>query len=206
MYNGKGHKPVNMSEIAIPAKSIFVGERMFFCRRTKQANEFVKTVKQITIGDKYPYTGIHKKTADAVSLQDEDTLWCKGVISVDSAKGLSYGVFYYICKLFDFRDMDEHRDLDATQFEIVTYSVQEKKCLKLYGRVSKNHQGVLFHRKIELKKGIQWKDETNPRDIVNLFSVGLSLIPKACLFFLRPVAKLGLKTSGKPKFSAQLLV
>ncbi|CAC5382194.1 unnamed protein product [Mytilus coruscus] len=62
--------------------------------------------------------------------------------------------------------MDEHRDLDATQFEVVTDSVQKKKCLTFYGRISKNNQGGFFHRKIEPKKVIQWEDKNNPRDIV----------------------------------------
>ncbi|CAC5408103.1 unnamed protein product [Mytilus coruscus] len=110
--------------------------------------------------------GIHKKRADAISPQDEDTLWCKGVISLDSAEGLSYGVFYYNCKLFGFRGMDEHRHLDATQFEVVTDSVQKKKCLTFYGRISKYNEGGFFHRKIEPKKVIQWEDKNNPRDIV----------------------------------------
>ncbi|CAC5405574.1 unnamed protein product [Mytilus coruscus] len=124
--------------------------------------------------------GIHKKRADAISPQDEDTLWCKGVISLDSAEGLSYGVFYYNCKLFGCRGMDEHRDLDATQFEVVTDSVQKKKCLTFYGRISKNNQG-------------------------GLFSTYLSLIPKTGPFYRRPIGKLGLNTSGKPKFSAQVV-
>ncbi|CAG2247964.1 unnamed protein product [Mytilus edulis] len=149
--------------------------------------------------------GIHKKRADAVSPQDEDTLWCKGVISLDSAEGLSYGVFYYNCKLFGFRGMDEHRDLEATQFEVVTDSVQKKKCLTFYGRISKNNQGGFFHRKIEPKKVIQWEDKNNPRDIVNLFSTYLSLIPKMGPFYRRPIGKLGLNTTGKPKFSTQVV-
>ncbi|CAC5356086.1 unnamed protein product [Mytilus coruscus] len=126
-------------------------------------------------------------------------------VTASGLEGLSYGVFYYNCKLFGFRGMDEHRDLDATQFEVVTDSVQKKKCLTFYGRVSKNNQGGFFHRKIEPKKVMQWEDKNNPRDIVSLFSTYLSLIPKAGPFCRSPVGKLGLKTSGKPKFSAQVV-
>ncbi|CAC5402364.1 unnamed protein product [Mytilus coruscus] len=62
--------------------------------------------------------------------------------------------------------MDEHRDLDATQFEVVTDSVQKKKSALHSMAVLVTIIGEgFFIEKIEPKKVIQWEDKNNHRDI-----------------------------------------
>ncbi|VDH99612.1 Hypothetical predicted protein [Mytilus galloprovincialis] len=75
---------------------------------------------------------IHKKRADPVSIDDEKILWEKGIFSMTTSEGLSFAVFYYNCKLFGFRGMDEHRDLDASQYKILIDYTQNKRCLKFF--------------------------------------------------------------------------
>lgn len=40
--------------------------------------------------------GVVKKT-DNIYIEDENQLWEKGVISTETAKGLSHGVLFYNC-------------------------------------------------------------------------------------------------------------
>ena len=98
-------------------------------------------------------------------MDDEHILWDKGVFTFDTAEGLSHAVFFYNCKLFGFRAMDEHRELDPSQYKIYT-DQHNKRCLKFFGRASKNHQGGMNNRKVEPKQITHWEDPSNPRDIV----------------------------------------
>ncbi|XP_063442151.1 uncharacterized protein LOC134722460 [Mytilus trossulus] len=148
--------------------------------------------------------GIHKKRADPVSIDDEKILWEKGIFSMTTSEGLSFAVFYYNCKLFGFRGMDEHRDLDVSQYKILIDYTQNKRCLKFFGRVSKNVQGGINHRKIEPKQITHWEDTSNPRDIVKLFSTYLKYVPSEGPFYRRPIGKMSLKNEGT-KFSAQVI-
>ncbi|CAC5389442.1 unnamed protein product [Mytilus coruscus] len=100
--------------------------------------------------------------------------------------------------------MEEHRDLDASQYKIIIDYMQNKRCLKFFGRVSKNVQGGINHRKIEPKQITHWEDTSNPRDIVKLFSTYLNYIPSEGHFYRRPIGKMGLKNEGT-KFSAQVI-
>ena len=147
--------------------------------------------------------GIHKR-ADPVSIDDEKILWEKRIFSMTTSEGLSFAVFYYNCKLFGFRGMDEHRDLDASQYKILIDYTQNKLCLKFFGRVSKNVHGGINHRKIEPKQITHWEDTCNPRDIVKLFSTYLKYIPSERPFYRRQIGKMSLKNEGT-KFSAQVI-
>lgn len=128
--------------------------------------------------------GIHRQRADPVTDEDETRLWESGVISMDNAKALSYGVFFYNCKLFGFRGGDEHRDLQTDQYRLTDENGQ--KVLTFYGRNSKNVQGGLKQRKVEPKVIRQHEDLTNDRCVVTLFETYLRHIPKGD-FYLRPL-------------------
>ena len=54
---------------------------------------------------------------------------------------LSYIVFFYNCNFFCFRALDEHKQLDASQFSI-SVDTNGNKELHYTGRLCKNVQGV----------------------------------------------------------------
>ncbi|ESO98023.1 hypothetical protein LOTGIDRAFT_174460 [Lottia gigantea] len=62
--------------------------------------------------------GCKPKTADPVSNEDEYKLWNSGVFGFTNSTSLQYTVFFYACKLFGLRGRDEHRHLEADQFEL----------------------------------------------------------------------------------------
>ena len=52
--------------------------------------------------------GTTKQVADPLTLADEEQLWSSGTIGFHSSQALSYGVYFYNCKMFGFRVMNEH--------------------------------------------------------------------------------------------------
>lgn len=128
--------------------------------------------------------GIHRQRADPITDEDEDRLWESGVIGMNSARALSYGAFFYNCKIFGFRGGDEHRDLHTDQFRLTEENGQ--KVLTFYGRNSKNVQGGLKQRRVEPKIIRQHEDPTNDRCVVRLFETYLRHIPQGD-FYLRPL-------------------
>jgi hypothetical protein len=67
------------------------------------------------------------KRADPVLPNDEQALWDSGVFNFDLSTGLSYIVFFYNCKIFGFRALDEHKQLDAFQWILM----EIKNCITL---------------------------------------------------------------------------
>ena len=51
------------------------------------------------------------QVSDTISPQDEASLWETGTFSLDTARGLSYCVFYYNGNKFGLRGGNEHRNL-----------------------------------------------------------------------------------------------
>ena len=49
---------------------------------------------------------------------DKEQLWCSGTIGFHSSKALSYSVYFYNCKLFGFRAMNEDVSLMFEQYEL----------------------------------------------------------------------------------------
>jgi len=103
--------------------------------------------------------GTEKKRADPITVADEDRLWTK-VFGDNTSLGMSYAVFFYNCKLFGFRGMDEHRNLAAEQFQVKADTVG--KYINFSGRVCKNVQGGLDQRRIEPKLIKHFEQSGNP--------------------------------------------
>ena len=61
--------------------------------------------------------------ADAILLGEVDKVWESGVISLDTAQGLSHGIYFYNLKCFGLRAGQIHRDLNTDQF---TFKFDEK--------------------------------------------------------------------------------
>ena len=55
--------------------------------------------------------------SDPVLGSDEDNHWYI-VFSKDNSLSLTFAVFFYNCKLFGLRGMDEHKDLASEQFNV----------------------------------------------------------------------------------------
>ncbi|XP_062572924.1 zinc finger MYM-type protein 2-like [Saccostrea cucullata] len=139
--------------------------------------------------------GVVKHTQN-VTIDDKNELWEKGVINKTTAKGLSYGVFFYNSKVFGLRGLSEHKELQAQQFTISTDRI-------IYNEsMSKTVKGGLKDRKLTPKTITQFSNPQNPRCVVDLFTLYLSSIPNKGPFYRRPLPP------GKEnivKFSSQVV-
>ncbi|XP_066288271.1 zinc finger MYM-type protein 3-like [Branchiostoma lanceolatum] len=141
--------------------------------------------------------GAERRQADPLTQEDEDKLWTTGTISTNTSMGLSYCVFYYNCKVFGLRGMDEHRRLQIEQYKFGTDV--SGKYLLYTGRICKNVQGGLNHRQVDVKRIKQHADNTNERCVVNLFETYINSLPhQQGSFYRRPMVK-----STVPKFTLQ---
>ncbi|XP_078608426.1 uncharacterized protein LOC144880237 [Branchiostoma floridae x Branchiostoma japonicum] len=83
--------------------------------------------------------GVTKRQADPLTTDDEDRLWESNTISLSTSEGMSYGVYFYNCKVFGFRAMDEHLNLLIEQYRFGTDT--NGHYMYFTGMVSKNVQG-----------------------------------------------------------------
>lgn len=126
---------------------------------------------------------------DNLSVDDEIKLWESGEINTNTSKGLSYGVFFYNCKVFGFRGLTEHKQVSAEQY-VVRYNYLGNPVLTYNEFISKTTKGGLNDRKSSPKVVTQYSQPENPRCVVRLFVKYLECIPKTGPF---------LQTSFTPK-------
>ena len=112
-------------------------------------------MKEMTIAG----IGTKKTSADPLTVDDEEQSRSTGTIGFNSAKALSYAVFFYNCKVFGFRAMNEHVSLVAEQYEMGTD--KDGEFITFNGRVPKNVQGGLQQRKVEVKTIKQYAQPLN---------------------------------------------
>jgi hypothetical protein len=121
-----------------------------------------------------------------------------GTIGFQSAQALSYGVYFYNCKVFGFRAMNEHVNLMAEQYE---FGVDETgEFVKFHGRVSKNVQGGLQQRKVDVKDIKQYAQNSNIRCVVKLLKEYMRRIPSSGRFYRKPLAS---RELGDVRFGSQ---
>lgn len=60
--------------------------------------------------------GTEPQQADPITAKEEEILWNKGQLGAGTSQSLINTVFYYNCKLFGLRGMDEHRSLSCDQY------------------------------------------------------------------------------------------
>ncbi|CAG2239147.1 unnamed protein product [Mytilus edulis] len=130
--------------------------------------------------------GTNVKRADPILTTDEEAMWDSGVFNCNTSNGLTNIVFFYNCKLFGFRALDEHKQLDASQFRISVDTIGNK-LLHYTGRLCKNVQGGLNNRNVDVKRITQKSDPTNPRCLVTIYEKYLSLIPREGRFYRKPL-------------------
>jgi hypothetical protein len=120
--------------------------------------------------------GCISKQAEPISEVNEQRLWDKGILTVDTSEGLLYVVFFYNCKLFGLRGGDEHRNLMREQFIIA--SDHGGQYLRFMGRASKNVQGGLAQKSISVKDlKIYAKSHESKRCIVRIYNSYFGFIP-----------------------------
>nr|XP_006824636.1 PREDICTED: uncharacterized protein LOC102806389 [Saccoglossus kowalevskii] len=127
--------------------------------------------------------GVIKCQAEPYTDDDENKLWDK-VFSIESATNLSYAVYFYVCKVFALRAVDEHSNLTAEQF--VQGSDNQADYIEFNGRPCKNNQGLYYSRKIPYKNVRQYGVLSNTRCVVQLLKRYLQCIPPKGPFYRRP--------------------
>jgi hypothetical protein len=128
--------------------------------------------------------GIVPKQADPITNEDEEQLWNSGTFNTNTSQGLSYLVYFYNCKVFGFRAKDEHVELLAEQFSFG--SDKGKKFMQYSGRLAKNMTGA-FSSKATPRIVKHYADSTNPRCLVGIYELYLSMIPATGRFYRRPL-------------------
>jgi hypothetical protein len=141
--------------------------------------------------------GTETKQADPITEQDEETLWNTGQLGGSCAQSLLNTVFYYNCKLFGLRGMDEHRNLTCEQYTFGETN-DGLRYIHYHGKNAKNLSGGLKQRKLEPKniKHFATEQEESDRCVVSLFKTYIELIGGKDTFYRRPLP-------GKLEFSKQ---
>ena len=83
--------------------------------------------------------GTNAKQAEPISSETESKLWEKGLLGNNSAKSLLNTVFFYNCKFFGLRAVDEHRQLNVDQVHLS--SDQDGVFIQFTGRANKTYKG-----------------------------------------------------------------
>ena len=130
-------------------------------------------------------TGVKTNSADLFTTDYENQLWESGTIGFHSSKALRSGVFFCNCKIFGFWAMDEHVSLVEEQYKFGKDSWGE--FMVLIGRVSKNVQGRLRQRKVNVKHVRQYAQPQIPPWVVRLFREYLKCIPGNGRFYRKPL-------------------
>ena len=89
---------------------VFSKDDVHFQSFRKALDSWMKEFTAAGIGPK-------KTSADPLALQDEEQLWWSGTIGFHSSKALSYSVYFYNCKVFGVRAMNEHFSVMVEQYE-----------------------------------------------------------------------------------------
>lgn len=94
--------------------------------------------------------GIRHKQAEPISAETENKLWEKGLLGNKTGKSLLNTMFFYNCKLFGLRGVDEHGGMEIDQIDLGVD--QRGYFVKFKGRSSKIYKGGLAQRHVETKE------------------------------------------------------
>ncbi|XP_005994024.1 uncharacterized protein LOC102346282 [Latimeria chalumnae] len=125
--------------------------------------------------------GLAKRQAQPYSTRDEERLW-ELVFSRGDAKGLTYLMYFYNCKVFGLRSAAEHRGITVDQFAFGKDAVGQ--FVEFRARSEPSPSGRPSGAAPDSKR--QYADGSNPRCFVKHLQQYLKLIPKKGPFYRRP--------------------
>ncbi|XP_062593284.1 uncharacterized protein LOC134254776 [Saccostrea cucullata] len=138
--------------------------------------------------------GVSIKQADPLTPEQEDVLWEKKLLGSHTSKSYINTVFYYNCKLFGLRGLDEHRKLEVCQ--IKCGDSDGKAYIEFCGRTSKNFSGGLHQRNILAKTIRHYSESGTLRSLFDVYSSYISLVGEGS-FYRRPLP------GPEPRFGIQ---
>lgn len=127
--------------------------------------------------------GTHTRQADPVTIEDERLLWESGALSDSTGQTLLYMMYFYNCKLFGFRALDEHTNLMADQFSF-GQETNGDKYIRYEGRLSKTVNGAI-DSKGKPKDIKHYATPSNPRCVVPYYEKYLDVIGHSGRFYRR---------------------
>ena len=145
--------------------------------------------------------GTTTKQAQPITPDEEALLWTSRQLGTHSAKSMLNSVYYYNCKVFGLRCIDEHRNLQCSQY-MKRLDENGKLYLEYTDFGNKTNRGGLKHRGVENKCVRQYEFPDDPDHcFVNIFEKYLSFLPtREKYFYFRPLPDNG---SGVPRFGSQ---
>ena len=96
---------------------------------------------------------------NAIIKNDELLLWQNNVFDLNTSKGLSYAVFYYVGKVFGVRGASEHHQLEAEQFSFL--ADEQGSYVQFEERRVKTNQGGISHKRYAPRKVQHYEVEGN---------------------------------------------
>ena len=136
--------------------------------------------------------GTETKATPVLSIDEEDALWSKGVLSLDNPIGLMNAVFFYNGKNFCLRGGNEHRNLRLSQFRKETSTIDGKEvtCYVYSEFGSKNNQGGLGSLNQSSQTVRQYASDSE-RCHVRILEIYFNLLPHNAAandtFYLQPL-------------------
>nr|XP_006818953.1 PREDICTED: uncharacterized protein LOC102807032 [Saccoglossus kowalevskii] len=135
--------------------------------------EFHKTLDDVLKKIDERGIGSQKRQAASYTDDDEDKLWQK-IFSPDTTTSLRYAAYFYVCKIFALRAVDEHSNHAVEQF--VKGTDKDGEYIEFRGRPCKNNQGGLYNaRKMPYKDVRQYSNPKNPRCVIKFVNQVLEL-------------------------------
>lgn len=128
--------------------------------------------------------GVMKKQAQIITEQQEQNLWEKEVLSLETGWGLIFAVYFYTCKVFCVGSAYELWKLKRSQFKFGEDDVGKFVEFKSrFNAISRKNKPIK-----------QYKCGTNPRTYYSIVEKYVSLIPQLDdIFFFRPDERYPLK-------------
>lgn len=113
----------------------------FLDEKNSQFYEFRKTLSARMAELTAQGVGTSTRQAEPISEEAENILWEKGLLGNSTGESMLNTLFFYNCKLFGLRAVDEHKTLSVDQFELG--QDQKGKFINFTGRANKTYKGKL---------------------------------------------------------------
>lgn len=137
---------------------------------------------------------LKRRQAEVISIEEENSLWDKGVLGTSSPQQLLDTVIYLFGINFALRAAKEHKNLrwNNSQIQLMT-DEDGRQYLRYTEDVSKANHGGLQHRRVQAKSVDAYENLHNPeRCIVEIYRKYVSHCPvedRPECFYLRPLNK-----------------